>query len=160
MALGCQGFDGESTPAEGRRLITGRLTPPTEAVFGRQQVALELVGAALDARAEEPITLFAPGIAFSPSANAGEAVPFRLSVPDDTTISLFFQAPVEGPGGIGSLVAPLRFSNGRGSQTDLLPGRSRDSNAPIPAIELGTVTLSVASRPSASCDGQACSPTY
>lgn len=158
--LGCDGFDGESTPAEGRRLITGRLTPPTEAVFGRQQVALELVGAALDARAEEPITLFAPGISFSPSANAGEAVPFRLSIPEDTSLSLFFQAPVEGPGGIGSLIAPLRFPNGRGALTDLLPGRSRDSNAPIPSIELGTVRLTIASQPSDSCDGQACSPTY
>lgn len=157
----CAEFDGEDTPEAGRRLITGRLQPPSEAVFGRQQVALELVGVALDARAEEVVVAFARGVAFSPSANAGQPVTFRLAIPEDTTMSLYFQAPVEGAGGIGSLVAPVRFERGGGlGSTDLLPGRSGDSTAPIPPIDLGVVTLSVATRPTSCGTGGACSPTY
>jgi hypothetical protein len=159
--IGCGSFDGSDEVGDGRRLVVGALVPPGEDVLGRQQVALELVAASLDARGAEPITLFAKGVPFSPSANGGRPVRFRLAIPADQSVSLFFQTPIEGAGGIGAMLAPVRFSaGGARSLTDILPGRKSPSAVALPDLDLGTVAIELATSASVNCGEAACSPTF
>jgi hypothetical protein len=160
VAAGCGAFGGSDRPGEGNRLVSGRLTPPDAGTFARQPLALELVAASLDTRAEEPLLRFIPGIPFSPSANGGQPVTFRLAIPADETFVLFFQAPVEGTGGIGHLIAPLRFArDASGTLTDLSSGRVEGGNAPLLDVDLGVVEIGVASD-TVGCESETCSRTY
>lgn len=160
VLTGCGGFSGSDSPADGMRLVQGRLTPPgPELSSGRNHVAFELVAAALDARQEDPLLRFAPGTPFSPSSNAGQPVTFRIALPVDQTFVLFFQTPVEGSRGVGQLVAPLRFSDGHGAQTDILPGRTGDAVAPPTDLDVGIVEITLASD-TVCGEGENCSRTY
>jgi len=145
LLFACGGFDGDDTPAEGRRLVTGQLVPPDASVFQKQHFALELVAASLDARAEDPLMSFVPGTSFSPSANGGLPVRFRIALPTNTSYVLFFQTPIEGTGGVGHLVAPMRYDAGARGLTDVLSGRTGDSMVPLGDIDLGVVEIQVAS---------------
>lgn len=160
VLTGCEGFSGSDSPAEGKRLIQGELMPPDPGLFtGRNHLAFELVAAVLDARQEDPLIGFAPGTPFSPSSNSGQPVTFRIALPVDQTFVLFFQAPVEGSRGVGQLVAPLRFEDGTGTLTDVLPGRTGDAVAPPIDLDLGVVEITLAS--DTVCDeGENCARTY
>src|SRR5262249_8551467 len=106
MACG-GGFDGTTLRPSGIRLVTGPLRPPAPRLFQHQPVALELVGATIDTRADEPLIAFSSGTPVSPSENGVMGVTVRLAIPDNHAVALFLQAPVEGPGGVGQLVATL-----------------------------------------------------
>jgi len=72
---------------------------------------------------------------------------------------MFFQTPVDGPNGVGQLVAPLRFPHdSSGTLTDILSGRLASNVAPMKDIDLGVVDVTVASAPSSDkvCQGRDC----
>ncbi|MCK6548732.1 hypothetical protein L6R52_23005 [Myxococcota bacterium] len=161
----CGGAFGEPTPrAEGQRLVTGALTPPDASTFSRRPVALELAAARLDARGEDPVLAFVAGPAIDPSSNGGRPVAFRVALPTDASFVLFFQVPVEGPGRVGQLVAPIRFTrDASGVLTDLLGGRSGGSETPLADVDLGVVDITVATGPGSAkvCDeAEGCTFTH
>jgi glycosidase len=158
-------FTGSDDPiGEGRRLVTGKMRTPDPAMFQKYPIALELVGASLDAQQPDPLQDFATGIPFSPSGNGDQPVTFRLALTTDRTYALFFQIPAEGTGGIGHLLAPLRFSkDSSGELTDVLSGRTGPSLSPMPSIDLGVIDITVASEPGSDkvCDEtESCVRTY
>ena len=159
----CGSFEGSGDRPEGTRVIRGLLAPPAPDVFTQRPLALELVAASLDARDADPVLAFDPGFPIAPEANHRQPVPFRLAVPVDRTVVLFFQAPVSGHRGRGQLVAPLRFArSANGPLTDLLPGVIAGLDRPIPDIDLGVIDVTLASRPSSGslCGEGPCARTY
>ncbi|MEQ9497430.1 MAG: alpha-amylase family glycosyl hydrolase [Deltaproteobacteria bacterium] len=161
LLVSCGSFDGDDETPAGRRLVTGLLVPPPGDVFTKQPLALQLVAASLDATQSEPLLSFVPGPTFSPSANGREPVRFRLGLPTDRAYVLFFQAPVSGGGGVGNLVAPLRFPDGNGGTTDLVFGRVTESALPIADLDLGTVEITVDTFGNESmCTTPPCPTTY
>lgn len=145
----CGAFEGAGGEVgEGLRRVSGALLPPDPATFSRRPVALELVGAALDARSPDPLVVFVSGDPISPAANGEQPVPFRLALPEAQSFVLFFQVPVGGANGIGHLVAPIRFArSASGPFTDVLPGRAEGALVPLGDVELGVVEITVASGP-------------
>ena len=144
------GFDGEPLPPDGSRLISGRLEPPAPELLSRRQVALQLVAISIDAREEQPVRDFSVGVPFNPSGEGAEPSTFRIAVPTDRSVALFFQVPVDSGRDLGQLVARVRFAaNASGELTDLISGRTR--NAPeLRDLELGIVKIT---RPGASQPG-------
>lgn len=144
LLAGCGSFGEPSPPLEGERLLTGRLVSPSAEEIGPTVVALQPLALAVDGRTEEKVILTRQGDAFSPSANGGLPVPFRISVPSDQPFMLLFQTPGQGSVGLGRLVARFRFpKDGSGGLTDVvsapLPG------VPSPDLELGVVKISLSS---------------
>jgi glycosidase len=157
------GFDGTTTRPTGLRLVTGRLLPPDPTTFQRAPLALELVGATIDTRADEVLTAFYSGTPVSPSENGVAGVTVSLAIPDNKAVALFLQTPVDGPNGIGQLVAPLRFPRDQsGTPTDILSGRTAANIAPMKDIDLGVMEVTVATAPSSDkvCQGKECRRTY
>lgn len=147
-ACGTSFSGSDDLTGEGRRLISGRMRTPDPAIFQRQPIALELVGAALNATEPEPLIAFANGVPFSPAGNGDQPVSFRLALPVDRAFTLFFQVPTDGPNGVGRLIAPVRFAkDASGALTDVLSGRTGASAAPLSDIDLGVVDITVASAP-------------
>jgi hypothetical protein len=178
IAVSACGFGFEDSkgvrPKDGR-LVYGKMRPPSPMLFTRQPLALELVAASLDARADEPVLAFYSGTPFSPAANGGLLVSFRLAIPSrrvrsdgssvPATVVMFFQVPVDRGNGIGHLIAPLRFArNASGKLTDLLYGKIGTSAVPMKDLDLGTVEMTLATRPAPPAGGTAeatnCRPTY
>lgn len=158
-------FTGSDDPiGEGRRLVIGKMRTPDPALFQKFPIAMELVGASLDATAPDPLQEFATGTPFSPSGNGDQPVTFRLAIASDRAYALFFQVPVEGAGGVGRLLAPVRFpKDASGALTDVLSGRTGPSQAPMANIDLGVIDITVASEPASDsvCDEtESCVRTY
>ena len=87
-------------------MVTGLLKTPTGDLFQKNQVALELVAASLDAGEVEPLLSFVPGVPFNPASNGVEPVRFRLALPTDRAHVMFFQIPVQAAGGVGQFGRP------------------------------------------------------
>jgi hypothetical protein len=158
---GCNNIDSSTAtqPAPGWRLVTGHLNTPDPRLFAKQPLALELVGASLDARARDPVIAFYSGTPVSTASNGREPVTVRLAIPEDHSLVLFFQIPTDGYSGIGQLVAPLRFQrNASGVLTDVIRGRLPTSTVPLKDLDLGVVDITVASGPAldSACSGAGC----
>jgi hypothetical protein len=145
------GFSGEITPPEGTRVVSGKLDPVDPEVLSRSQVALQLVAVAIDAREEAPIREVVVGVPFNPAGDGASPSTFRIAIPTDRSVALFFQVPIDSGRGIGQLAARVRFAkNGSGDLTDVLSGRTR--NAPtLLDLDLGRVKITA---PSASQPGE------
>lgn len=157
-------FEGKGPRPAEVRLVTGKFRPPSPAIFARQPLALELVGASLDARQTEPALAFYSGTPFSASSNGGLPVTFRLAIPARKSVVLFFQVPVDRGSGVGHLVAPIRFArNASGRLTDLIYGKIGSSPVALKDLDLGTVEITLATRPApapGASDAPPCRPTY
>ena len=145
------GFDGSAAPAEGHRLVTGALVPPT---FVKNAVALQLAAVAIDTSQDAPIRAVVTSAPFGPAANDGRPVPFRLAMPFEGTFILVLQTPGSAQQGIGELVARVRFArDAAGTMTDLVSGRLPGSPAPMADLDLGTVKIATPAASNASNGG-------
>lgn len=139
----CGGFEGSTSPG-GVRLVTGQLEPPPASVLSRGQVALQVAAAQLDARESPALVGLVLGASFSPGANGGAPVRFRLALPVEHSHVLFFQVPVDGAGRLGQLVARVRFPrSSTGELGDLIGGRGSEV-AVAGELDLGVVKISSA----------------
>lgn len=145
------GFSGEIEPEEGTRVISGKLEQPDPEVLARRQVALQLAAIGIDAREDPPIGALYTGVPFNPAGEGIAPSTFRIAVPTDRAVVLFFQVPTDSTRGAGQLAARVRFAEGAsGDLTDILSGRTR--NAPsLRDIDLGLVKIT---RPPSSEPGE------
>lgn len=117
---------------EGVRFVTGALVPPDEDLAGRQNTGLQMAAVAIGTAEDVNDVDIATSEVFDSSRL--ESARFSLSVNDDSSFVLVLQVPGAARGGFGALLGQLRFDDGRGGASTLLPPGGDD-------VELGSLRV-------------------
>lgn len=119
VASGCD-FAADGERPAGVRFFTGSVTFPDEDILGRIVTGVQIAAVAIGSEAEPTRVDVFPSPVFDGSRRANAR--FTAQVPQDRSVVLILQVPGGTAGGPGSLVATLRFSDGRGIASLVPPG--------------------------------------
>jgi hypothetical protein len=134
----CGVFEGGAgSRPEGFRLVSGTLELPPDGIVGRQVTGLQLVAVGVTPVSSEDGTLSTEPVVFTSqpfdASTRREENAFVVAVDGTVGFNLVLQVPSGSGTGPGEYQGVLRFDNGRGEQTTLIPRGETD-------LDLGVVS--------------------
>ena len=126
---------GQGDRPEGFRLVDGKLQAPEEDLLGRQVTGMQIAGLALDGAGG--VDVF-PSAVFDPAGDRAQSS-FLAPVHGERSFVVVLQVPSASTRGPGAFLGVLRFEDGLGGETTLIPPGLDD-------IQLGTLTVTRGTR--------------